>query len=382
MRPDKLNIALASTFPPTQCGIATYSSDLLTAITKQYPYLKIEKINLLTSHFGSNEQIFSVDGSNPADCARIAESINSGNFDILDLQHEYKIYGKPDGDNLRIILDQIKIPVVSTLHTVFAKLNSAREETFSKLINRSNCIFVFSGSARQFIIEKYRKEPSSVMVVPHGVPDVRYLSPQDVNLRSKFKASVLFVSAGHLRNSKGYENAIKALASLKTSGFDFHYIILGANHPEYDAAEVYRNELKQLVVSLSLSRNVTFIDKYLSREELINYFQAADVFLLPYLRPEQSSSGILSLMIACGRPIVSTPFQFATTCITTMSGELSTFFDRVTFLTALQLLLSRQNDWENIRKFNYEVGRAWSWSMVAIKYYNAYRKVLSQLNSS
>lgn len=371
------NIGIISTFPPTQCGIATYADDLVRSIKSMSSLFNFTKIEL-THRFDSSCNKNCVIEINKAEqYLKASEYINISDIDIVDIQHEYKIFGKPDGDNLSLLLHHINKPIVSTLHTVSTNLNEQREKVFMEIIKRSDKLYVFSKEAKKHIVEKYKKKNSVIDIIPHGVPTIKF-KKRDIREQNKLTNNIIFVSAGHMRNTKGYELAITALHSLRKEMPNFQYLILGSNHPANETAQIYRENLVELVAKLNLSNHVTFISNYLDRKNLIKYIQSADICLLPYTREDQSSSGIFSLMVACGRPIVSTPFQYAKASLTEFSGTLSDSFDYTGFKKAIRKLLSKHHLWESISINNHVLGQSWEWKKVAYQYILGYSKLIGK----
>lgn len=366
-------IGIVSTFPPTQCGIATYTTDLIAHLHHQYPFLNICQFELLDdSHTDFSGSPNDIRSSEPEDYLKAAEYINSSDIDFLDIQHEFKIFGKPDGENITILLDKVKKPIVTTLHTVSPGQSSERENIFKKIVLRSGLLFVFSDGAKRYLMEKYGIETKKVSVIPHGTPSIPFRLPNEINGRQCCPDDIVFVSTGHMRNTKGYEIALKALADIQMNLGCFHYYIVGANHPQNESAQSYRAKLTELVSACNLTERVTFINNYLSLNELIELIQLADVCLLPYTSQQQSSSGVLALMIACGRPIVATPFQFATSRLTGKSGVITKTFLTEDFSRGIETMIERRRSWRKMMCYNHALGQSWNWANVARQYYQGY----------
>lgn len=264
------------------------------------------------------------------------------------------------------------------MHTVNQGLPATREQTFMNILNRSDLLYLFSQESSGYIQSKYKIQPTKIVVIPHGVPNIEFKLPHDNPKINQYSNEIVFVSAGHMRDSKGYDIAIRALNILRKENIAFHYYIIGSNHPENESANTYRNVLLALVDKLSLKGKVTFINDYLPLKDLIDFIQLADVCLLPYSRKEQSSSGVLSLMIACGRPIVSTPFQFATCQMTNSSGTISESFFPADYAIAIKSLIRDRHSWEKIMLHNYTIGRSWGWTQVAKLYSLGYDMFLNK----
>lgn len=370
-------IGVISTFPPTQCGIATYANDLIFSLIHQQPSLQISKIRLSDYKRGNFSEGFFIRNDQSEDYYQATQFINNSGIDILDIQHEYKIFGKPDGANINIILENVRKPIATTLHTVNFDLPKNRESIFQKIIARSDLLFIFSEEVKQHFINKYPVKESKIIVIPHGVPSIPFYLPSEILRRKSRIEDFIFISSGHMRETKGYEIAIKALYNLKNEIKNFHYYILGEDHPQNETAQTYRKTLIKLVNNLGLNDKITFINKYLPLEELIKLIQFADVCLLPYTRKEQSSSGVLALMIACGRPIVSTPFQYATSQIIEKSGVIAKTFHSFDFAEGIKSLIKRKNSFNEIMQYNHTLGQSWNWLKVANQYYSGYKIFLN-----
>ncbi len=370
-----LNIGIISTFPPTQCGIATYATDIIDAIESVSTQLRYTKIELIPQGDDPRNKNYTIQSNCPDQYLKAAEFINKSNIDVVDLQHEFKIYGAPNGENVTAFIEHIKKPIVATLHTVSSNLNEEREKVFRNIVTRCNLLYVFSREAKEYLVEKYQKSGLAIKIIPHGVPAIQFKKTLEIADRKIIPESIIFLSAGHMRDVKGYDVALQALGVIKNEIPSFKYFILGSNHPQNETAESYRKMLIELSNKLNLPDNVIFINDYLKLEDFIKYIQLADICLLPYTRSEQSSSGVLALMIASGRPVVSTPFQFAKSCIDELSGVISESFNFSDFATAIKVVINKRSHWDKISRHNHDTGQSWNWGNVANQYINGYKNV-------
>ncbi|MBP6977619.1 MAG: glycosyltransferase [Lentimicrobiaceae bacterium] len=369
-------IGIISTCLPTQCGIATYSDDLINYLKVQYPFLNFHQFELSFVPKTNNPKRFVIRNYQAEDYIKAYEFINSSDIDLLDIQHEFKIFGKPDGENINILLENVTKPIVATLHTVNIEFPKNRESIFRKITSRSDLLFVFSEYAKNCIVDKYNVEESKVRVIPHGTPIIPFRLPQEIQERKYSQDVLIFVSSGHMRETKGYDIAINALNKIKNIIGNFHYYIIGEDHPQNETAKAYRKYLIKLINEFDFKDNITFINRYLPQEELIGSIQMADVCLLPYSKKEQSSSGVLALMIACGRPVIATPFQFANSRITTQSGIVTKTFLSDDFAKGILNLIKRKSSWDKIRCYNHTLGLSWNWINVVKQYYQGYEKAI------
>jgi glycosyltransferase involved in cell wall biosynthesis len=179
------DIGIISTFPPTQCGIASYSHDLIQSLQLVTPDLRFTKVELshCTEHGHSSNHVIQI--SDPEQYLKASQYINSSDIGIVDIQHEYKIFGKPDGENISILLRHITKPIITTLHTVSANLNEQREKVFHEIVERSDLLYVFSREAKEYIAGKYKKSDSKIEIIPHGVPSIVFKNPGQIIERKK-----------------------------------------------------------------------------------------------------------------------------------------------------------------------------------------------------
>jgi glycosyltransferase involved in cell wall biosynthesis len=370
-----VNTGIISTFLPTRCGIATYVADVIRSLGSISSQLKFTNIELLHPPYHSPNKNYIIRNNEAKDYLTASQYINESNINIVDIQHEFKIFGKPDGENISILLNHVKKPIITTLHTVFPSPSEQREKILFEIVKRSDILYVFSNAAKDHLADKYKKPTSKIEVIPHGVPSIEFKKPEQIPERKNIPASIVFVSAGHMRETKGYEIALNALHSLKKEIPGFQYFILGSNHPENETAQSYRQTLLKLIAELDLSDQIIFVSDYLEHEDFIKYIQLADIGLLPYTREGQSSSGVLSLMLASGRPVVSTPLHFATSQVTDLSGTLSDAFDISGFKEAIRALINKRHLWGELSQYNHALGQTWNWKNVAKQYIHGYRKL-------
>jgi glycosyltransferase involved in cell wall biosynthesis len=243
--------------------------------------------------------------------AAMAEIINRGRCQLVSLQHEFGIFGGEDGEYVVDLVAGIRKPVVTTLHTVSPELSQRKVRILESLVRYSNRIIVLSDEDASILTSLVRCPPNQIEVIRHGVPDTQFNYPADSKVRRRLNAGMVFVSSGHVRPSKGYHLALRALALFKQSRQDFRYLVIGRVQPQYEYGLPYREEVRALVEQLGLSDHFTWVEEYLPLPQLIEHITAADVGLVTYTEEDQASSGVLPLMLALGRPVVATAFAYA-----------------------------------------------------------------------
>jgi glycosyltransferase involved in cell wall biosynthesis len=251
-----------------------------------------------------------------------------------------------------------------------------KRNLFLKIANRSDLIYVFSQNAMNILHDNYLFSNDKIKIIPHGVPIVDFCLPKNTEFRKKINEKIVFISAGHLRESKGIVFALKALKEFKEMHSDFKYYIVGANHPRNSTSISYRIYLEQLIIDLDLKNNVELINEHLPLEILIKYIQMSDIALVPYSNKNQSSSGILSLFMACGRPIISTKFQYATSILKPENGILVNFDDTIEFLHAIDYLAENELIRSQMMNANYEEAKKYHWDIVSLHYYSGMTNIV------
>jgi glycosyltransferase involved in cell wall biosynthesis len=369
-----LSVAHVSTFSPTQCGIATYAEDLISHLTRDTPTL------IRLSY--DDEPLAAVDHTlrlhNRNAYEEASTYINTGSVDVVSLQHEFGIYGGKDGEYVINLVQASKRPVVTTLHTVKPALSEHRRRIINALAAASARVIVLTvQSART--LEILGVPGHKIAVIPHGIPNVPFVAPQATALRKRLGASLVFVSAGHRRRTKGYHIALEALAQYKQTSEDFKFVIVGTHQSQFAGAASYCDELHALVERLGLTKHVVWVDRYLSRDDLLQYIMAADIGLVTYTGAEQNASGILPLFLGCGRIVIATRFACATALHPSPSGlVLAALNDPRSVATAITLVTSDAVPREDLMSKTYEQTRPWLWSETAQAYRSAFVEAVAQ----
>lgn len=357
-----------SSLPPTPCGVAEYTAALAAAMRDN----------------GSDSSAFLVrldcdaaetlrDGGaitiNPSDRKAIdvaAACVNSLERKVVLLQHEFKLYGMPAGENVVWLLESLKAPVVTTLHTVWPCFPSpVRQQIFMEVLRRSTRLVVFSEVAADILRVNFGVSGDKVKVVPHGVPDVPFRRPTEVKLPGVPPRSVRFITSGLLRPAKGIEHALAAFAEVKSACPDFAYVICGADHPRDATAREYREKLLEAVTRYGLGEHVFFLDRFVEWPDLVDAIQACDAGLLPYTSPGQSSSGVLALTLACGRPVVAADFQHARATVNQDTGIVVPMGNVEALAFAIKELALDPSRRARMAEASYSSTRSWTWREVA-----------------
>jgi len=360
-------IAYISTFPPTQCGIATYTSDLLSHFHKHYTNILPIKIEITFDD--KNFDTHGIEKVNNIYLYNVIKKFNNRNDTVFHLQHEFKLFGGQHGEEVIELVSCLKNPLVTTLHTVRGETNEIRKQIFEAIVTNSKLLYVFSESAKKLVSENYLVNPEKIHVIPHGVPEIPFTKPEQSTIRTQINTGMLFISAGHFRETKGIETSLYALNKLKQTYQNFKYLIIGSNHPRNTAAYSYRVKINKLIKDLDLNEHIIFIDQYLPIDQLTKYIQASDIALVPYTKKDQSSSGILSLFMACSRPVVTSNFQYAVSTVKNENGLIVEANDYESLYSAIKMLVLDKTARENMMNSNFKATRTWCWNKVAEKYF-------------
>jgi glycosyltransferase involved in cell wall biosynthesis len=260
----------------------------------------------------------------PADYLSAARWIDAQAFDVVSVQHEYGIWGGPDGAYVLDFIKALHTPVVATLHTVLQTPTPSQRRILTELVHLAAETVVMSASAASLLTRAYGIDPARLEIVPHGVPNLPFVAPDTVKPQLGLNGHTVILSFGLLGPGKGYESAIAAMPAVVRADPTAVYVIVGATHPDLllREGESYRNRLKQLAGSLGVADRVRFVGRYVAASELALWLTAADIFVTPYPNLEQIVSGTLSYAMGAGKAIVSTPYAYASERLADGRGRL------------------------------------------------------------
>jgi glycosyltransferase involved in cell wall biosynthesis len=302
--------AYVATYTPHRCGIATFTNDLATAVGR-HEIIALHPASALCSYPAEVRQ--RVRRDEWMDYLRAARSVSDGPAEVVSIQHEYGIWGGPDGAWVLDFVRALRTPAVSTLHTVLRSPTASQRRILAALVEASAATVVMSQAAASLLTSAYGVDPMRLEIVPHGVPDLPLVAPDSVKPRLGLQGRTVILSFGLLGPGKGYEAAIAAMPAVVRAVPSALYVILGATHPDLlrHEGEAYRNRLEATAANLGVADSVRFVDRFVSMAELGTWLQAADIFVTPYPNLEQIVSGTLSYAMSAGKAIVSTPYTYA-----------------------------------------------------------------------
>lgn len=297
-------VAMVSTYPPTQCGIATFARSMTTAMNRLGQNVRI--LRLADGAICPTSSIIMGDHESSRDLPRTAHLLNDN--DAVILQHEFGIYPGEDGDGVLDLLNETRVPVISILHTVSERPTHRQRRVMQGILHASNAAVVLSHSAMESLVRTYDVDMDRTTVIPHGAPDVRgSFRPHNIRMRPRI------LTWGLLSEGKGIEWGIAALSLLRDIDPMPDYYVVGQTHPKVAARDghKYRHHLGQLAVKYGVADRVHFVDGYLDSNGLNGMITSADMYLLPYDTREQVTSGVLAEALVAGGPVIATRFPHA-----------------------------------------------------------------------
>src|ERR1035441_5400871 len=299
-------IAFLGDYLPRKCGIATFTSDLLTAVATEHPQMQCfaVPINDLKDGYVYPDVVhFEIEEQDLSSYQRAADFLNIGNVDIVCLQHEFGIFGGPAGSHVLALLRELRMPVVTTLHTVLREPNPDQRRVMQELITRSTRLLVMAERGRQMLQEIYHAPPAKIDLIPHGIPDIPFVDPNYYKDQFGVAGRVVLLTFGLLSPNKGIEHVLNALPQILAEFPNVVYIVLGATHPNLlrEQGESYRLSLERLARDLGIRKNVIFYNRFVELRELLEFIGAADIYVTPYLNPAQITSGTLAYAFGCGK---------------------------------------------------------------------------------
>jgi len=372
-------IAFVGNYLPRQCGIATFTTDLCAALTVEYGEGRLFAIpvNDPESSYQYPEQVrLELEQENLASYERAAEFLNFNGNDLVCLQHEYGIYGGAAGRHVLALLRKLKMPVVTTLHTVLREPNPDQRAVLVEIARLSDRLIVMSEQAAQFLRDIYSVPSGKIDIIPHGVPDFQFMDPNYFKDQFGVEGKSVLLTFGLLSPNKGIENVIRAMPAILARHPNVVYIVSGVTHPHIRRrdGERYREELQALAVELGVSSNLILINRFVSAEELVEHVGAADIYITPYKQEAQIVSGTLAIALGAGKAIISTPYWHAKELLKEKRGVLVPFENPGAIAEAVLRLLDNDGERHAMRKRAYLHSRETIWPKTARKYMASFQR--------
>src|SRR5437868_7701712 len=375
-------IAVIGNYLPRQCGIATFTADLCGAISAEYGSARLLALPVNGTEQGYDYPArvrWSLTQDDVTSYQDAAEFLNFNNIDMVCLQHEYGIFGGPAGSHILHLLRGLKMPAVTTLHTVLREPNPDQRRVMEQIAELSDRLIVMSELSSQFLQEIFKVPGNKIDMVPHGVPDLPFLDPNFYKDRFGVEGKAVLLTFGLLSPNKGIENVIQALPQILSKHKNVAYIVAGATHPHILRAEgdKYRASLQALAKDLGVESQVIFHNRFVSPEEMVEFIGAADIYITPYRHEAQVVSGTLAYALGAGKAIISTPYWHAIELLDDHRGALVPFQSPGAVAQKTIELLDTPAIRHAMRKRAYLFARELIWKRVAQGYMASFVRVRS-----
>ena len=376
----KIKIAFLSTYPPRKCGIATFTKSFVRIFDEFYVQGKTKVIAVsdeLEKYDYSDRVIYEIDQFDPQSYASAAEYINASTIEIVALQHEYGIFGGQDGKYILKFLENVNKPVVTSLHSVLKEHSETRQKLTQRILDLSDTVVVMTNNAKKILVENFKIDPDKIKIILHGVPNVRFDEKEKAKKALGLKGKTVISTFGLINRGKGIERALEAIAKVTNNFPEIVYLIIGVTHPNVikQEGESYRKSLMQLVQKKKIEPYVSFVNRYLKYQELVDYLKATDIYLAPQLDLNQAFSGTLSYALGCGCAAISSPTNYAREILANNRGLL-TEPDPELIASALTKLLRSPSFCQKIQIAGYKFARKMIWPRVGSEYLKILESVL------
>jgi glycosyltransferase involved in cell wall biosynthesis len=377
--------AFLASFPPRVCGIATFTADLAEALDHASPCVprsQVIAINTGSTAYSYGPRVrWTIERDRLQSYRHAAHQINRSPVQVVSIQHEYGLFGGPAGEYILSFLEALEKPAVLTLHTVLEQPSTAMRQLTEELAAAAAGVVVLAERARRILADYYpRVDVSHVHFIPHGTPSFTYAPTAGFKQSLGLENRTVLSTFGLLGPEKGIEYALAALPEVVRHHPDVLYLVLGETHPELRrrSGETYRAFLQTRVIELGMQDHVRFYPQYLQQQEVLQFLQATDIYLLPYLNPLQIASGTLSYAVASGKAVVSTPFLHAQELLNEGRGMLVPFRESASLAAAINRLLGDPIQRGHMEQAAYIYGKHMHWPTVGRAYSRLFQRLTAQ----
>ena len=372
-------VGIIGNYLPRRCGIATFTTDLCDALHAEYGTAELLALPVNDTEEGykyPSRVRFELAQDDLASYRQAADFLNFSNIDLVCLQHEYGIFGGPAGSHILELLRRLKIPTVTTLHTVLREPDAEQRKVMEEITTLSDRVIVMSRQSTEILEEVFRVPISKIDQIPHGIPDLPFTDPTFYKDRFGTEGKDVLLTFGLLSPNKGVENVIQALPSILSRHSNVVYMISGITHPHVlrSEGEKYRLYLQNLARNLGVEASVIFRNRFVSPQELVELIGAADIYITPYKHEGQVVSGTLAYALSAGKAIISTPYLHATELLDEERGALIPFDDSQAIAEKTVELLDNETARHAMRKRAYLYSRSMVWDRVARQYMASFER--------
>jgi glycosyltransferase involved in cell wall biosynthesis len=374
------SVAVIGNYLPRQCGIATFTTDLVEGLSVEAPDINcwVAAMNDTTKGYPYPDKVrFEINQNKLGDYSMASQFLNINQTDIVCVQHEYGLFGGAAGSHLLKLLGDLRMPVVTTLHTVLKDPAPDFLAVMGKLSELSDKLVVMSHKAFDLLKEIYAVPEEKIVFIHHGIPDTPFIDPSFNKDKFGVEGKKVLLTFGLLSPNKGIENVLQALPAVIRKHPDVVYIVLGATHPNIltSHGDAYRIMLQQLARKSDIGEHVIFQNRFVGLSELCEFLGIADIYLTPYLEEAQITSGTLAYAMGTGKAVISTPYWYATEMLAEGRGRIVPFHNPDAMAEQIIDLLDNDSDRHAMRKKAYMFSRDAVWKEVARKYLQVFSEV-------
>src|SRR5919106_1366570 len=376
-------IAFIGNYLPRQCGIATFTTDLCEAIAAEHSDTTCiaVPVNDIEGGYAYPPRVrFELAEKDIDSYRRAADFLNINNVDLACLQFEYGIFGGRAGSHILTLLRELRMPIVTTLHTILREPDPHQRQVLKDVAALSDRLAVMTKRGVEFLEEIYHVLPEKIDLIPHGIPDVPFGDPSFHKDLFGVEGKTVLLSFGLLSANKGIENVIAALPAILAKHPSVVYFIVGTTHPHVKRCdgETYRLSLQRLALEKGVAGQVIFYNRFVSLEELVQFIGATDIYITPYLNPAQIVSGTLAYTVGAGKAVISTPYWHAEEMLAEERGTLVPFRDPAALAERVVDLLHNDAKRNGMRKRAYLYGREMIWPQVARRYMESFQRARAE----
>jgi glycosyltransferase involved in cell wall biosynthesis len=373
---------LVSSYFPRQCGLATFTKDLHDAMeaTGEIRPMVLAVDDRPAGYAYPPEVRFQIQAGRLADYQMAADLLNINQIDVVYLQHEFGIFGGHVGEHALALAQNLRMPMVSTLHTVLSSPDADQRAVTRRVADLSDRLVVMCRKAADILVGAYGVPAGHIEVIPHGIPDVPFTDPARQKAQFGLGGRPILLTFGLLSPGKGLEVVVEALPNILKRHPEAVYVVLGAIHPHVYRRDgnAYLARLKLLAEKRGVADHVVFHSRFVALEELLAFIATADIYITPYPGEDQISSGTLAYALGAGKAVVSTPYRYATELLADGRGRLFPFGDSKALGRVVVDLLDDAPGREAMRRRAWEYGRGMVWSRVADAYLRLGEKVMEE----
>jgi polysaccharide biosynthesis protein PslF len=378
----KEKIAFLSTFPPRECGIATFTEDLINAIN-ELGIVKAQVIAINDSKkylYDSDVVVSEIEKDVQIDYIKLIETLNNFDISLLVIQHEYGIFGGKQGKFILDLVNNINIPIITTLHTVLENPNECQKHILKSIGKKSSKIITMAKNTISILKSVYDIPPSKIEFIHHGVPRKPVELRETLKKKFNYGTDHIISTFGFVSPGKGIELGIEAISKVVKTQENVKYLILGQTHPTLKKdGLLYREKLEKLVKNLKLTDNVNFVNKYLTKEEIISYLQMSDIYMTPYINKQQAVSGTLAYASGYGKSIVSTGYLYANEMLANGRGIIAEFNNSNSIAEGIIYILQNPKVKYKMEKNMQKVGNSMYWDIVAKNYIEVFLNAIEPI---